>query len=313
MGGPIAPSCLPPFLARQSLQHISTPRCNRLTNCCCRLPAHDPLRYHPQQAGSAAVNLTFLQTMFTDDYVRLSRPVYYVDVSIAGSSSSSSSYSSSDQYSVFVAFSAEHAVNSDSQQVAWAPAAAGTGPVRLGNAQQNVLGSKGDGVNIDWGFLYIQPPTSSTGSRGQSFVGSLAQARAAFVATSQLPTTADARTPRLAGDDLPAVSATATVGGGSGGGGGGHATLVVAYDDVKSVNYFGDEYAGFWTQTYTGGITQAMAEAAGEYDAMLQKSVDHDQQLVQQLEAAGGPEYAQVGRGGRGGEVTRGTTCRCCW
>ena len=34
-------------------------------------------------AGKVAVNVTFLSTMFTDDFLRLSRPVYYIDFDIA--------------------------------------------------------------------------------------------------------------------------------------------------------------------------------------------------------------------------------------
>ena len=80
------------------------------------------------QAGGLAVNLTFLSTMFTDDYLRLSRPAYYVDVAIEGDAS----------VDLYVAFSAEHAVNTETQKVTWSTDAQ-TGSVRIGNADQKIL------------------------------------------------------------------------------------------------------------------------------------------------------------------------------
>ena len=65
------------------------------------------------------------------------------------------------------------------------------------------------------------------------------------------------------------------------------------YDDVKSVNYFGDLYGGLWTETYAS-IQAAIAAAAAEHDVMLAKSVNHDAALMAKL-AAYGDRYATLG------------------
>ena len=46
------------------------------------------------------------------------------------------------------------------QQVQWKAwsGTAGFDGVQIGNAEQNVLGSKGDRVNIDWGYLHLARP-----------------------------------------------------------------------------------------------------------------------------------------------------------
>jgi hypothetical protein len=97
------------------------------------------------EAAPIAINMTFLSTMFTDDHVRLSRPVYYVDFSTASLDASSHSVQ------IYLGLSGEHSTNTEDQPVTWSrwngTEAAG---VRIGSADQKVLGSKGDGVNIDW-------------------------------------------------------------------------------------------------------------------------------------------------------------------
>ena len=104
------------------------------------------------------MNLTFLSTLFTDDFARLSRPVSYVTVDLASMDGESHGIE------LFFDVSAQHAVNNcapstdrkghhTAQQVAWSMKATMTGDhfadISLGNAVQNILGSKGDRVNID--------------------------------------------------------------------------------------------------------------------------------------------------------------------
>lgn len=223
-------------------------------------------------AGNANVNLTFLSTMFTDDYERLSRPAYYVDVAVSGAHSAT----------VYAGFSAEYAVNVDTQQVNWGSSSS-PNDIFIGNADQKVLGSKGDGVNIDWGYLHLL----GNGDGAELFAGSLADAVDAFLVNGSIPATADTRAPRAVSDDLPGLSTVVPVPEN------GHATIVLGYDDVKSVRYFGDDYPGFWTQSYSN-ITDAMVQAANEFDAMLEKSVQHDAELVDVLTEVGGSEYAQL-------------------
>jgi hypothetical protein len=97
------------------------------------------------QAAAIAINMTFLSTMFTDDHLRLSRPVYYVDFSMASLDGSSHSVQ------IYLGLSGEHATNTADQPVTWSQwGNPQVGGVRIGAAEQQVLGSKGDRVNIDW-------------------------------------------------------------------------------------------------------------------------------------------------------------------
>lgn len=67
---------------------------------------------------------------------------------------------------------------------------------------------------------------------------------------------------------------------------------MLAYDDVKSVDYFDDKYAGLWTQSYTD-IQHAISVAASEHDAILAKSQKHDDELLSDLRRHG-EKYATL-------------------
>ena len=177
-------------------------------------------------AGKVRVNLTFLSTMFTDDMTRLSRPVYYLTHTVESADGSSHAVE------IYTDASAEHAVNTADEQVAWNEwNSSGLSGVRVGTVAQNVLGMKGDRVNINWGFLYLAHASTADNS-GSVWAGSASQSRTTFATSGALPTTADARQPRAVSDDLPALSAAANLG--TVNAAVEHVTLL-AYDDVESV------------------------------------------------------------------------------
>lgn len=239
--------------------------------------------------GVVSLNVTFLSTMFTDDYVRLSRPVYYLILDTA------SLDGHKHEVAAYFDISAQHVVNScKDQQVQWkswksASATAGmmTG-IQIGNLAQKILGSKGDRVNIDWGWLHLGAVPNSEKATTALFAGSATTARAQFAASGKLPGKPDTRMPRMCGDDLPALATSHEFGPELG-----RHTIMLGYDDVRSVFYFGDEFRGLWTQTYSS-IMDAMGAAAVEVDAMLAKSTAHDAALMKALTAKAGPKYAAL-------------------
>jgi len=140
-------------------------------------------------------------------------------------------------------------------------------------------------VNINWGYLYV----ASDGPYVQA--GSAASQRAAFAKTGKLPLEKDIRMPRKCSDDLPAIAVTKQLAVDTESQ---HHTVIVGYDDLKSVSYYDEgQFSGYWTLTWPT-IEAAMIEAAKEELEMLQMSSDHDNELLDHLISAGGEEYAQI-------------------
>ena len=232
--------------------------------------------------GVLALTLTFLTPMFTDDQLRLSRPVYYIQ------HTARSLDGAAHKVQLYFAASAEHTINDASTPVAWSAwERPGLHGVQLGAATQKVLGSKGDFVNLDWGHLHLASP-----AKAELYAGSANASRKAFAATGTVPATADARQPRACSDDLPALATAHDLG--SVTAKAVEHTVLLAYDDIASVYYFGSQYKALWTQTYAD-VQAAIAAAAAEEAAMQKKSEAHDLALLQRLQAAGGAQYAALG------------------
>lgn len=244
------------------------------------------------EGGGITLTLSFVSTLFTDDYARLSRPVSYVVME------ASSADGAPHDVELYFDMSGEHTVNEDlTEVVGWAawqtPKAAPRvlSGLRIGTSAQNVLGTKGDKTNIDWGYLYVADAAGADGATSRA--GAAADNRAAFVANGSLPAGPDPRNPRAAGDDMPvlsfvrklSVTAAATPA---------RHTLLVGYDDIASVYYFGSQFKGLWTRTWES-IEQAMAAAAAELDESMTKSARVDAEIVAALTEAAGEEFAAIG------------------
>lgn len=125
---------------------------------------------------------------------------------------------------------------------------------RIGSAEQPVLGRCGDDVRIDWGYFYLA-------------------VRGGRVGTCE----ADGMTWLRAEAALEKEAAL----------------FAFAYDDIRSILYFGEQLPAYWKADGTT-IEQAIQAAFAEYDALLPRCEAFDQSLREKAAAAGGERYAEL-------------------
>ncbi len=126
----------------------------------------------------------------------------------------------------------------------------------MGRANQRPLGGSGDRVTIDWGYVYLA-------SEKEDAVLSF-----------------DEETGKLSWRS-PIGEKECETG------------LVIAYDDLLSINYFGEWRKAYWTSVYPT-IQDAIGAAFADRTEVLVKAKKLDEEIQRMAEAIGGERYAYL-------------------
>jgi hypothetical protein len=239
------------------------------------------------EAGGVSINLTFLTPFLPHDLDILARPVTYITWSATASDQRTHATS------IYFEASTDLTVNTGDQPVNWwRLRTPGLRVLRAGSREQPMLQKSGDNLRIDWGYLYVAAPESSGVSEAAT---ERSTAREEFAGNGPLnpidtfgehnPRTrySEVRAPVLAfAFDLGAVGAQPV-----------SRHLMLAYDDLYSLEYFNRRVRPYWRRNGmdAAGLLKA---ASSDYEALVRRCTEFDQKLMADLEAAGGKPYAQI-------------------
>lgn len=238
--------------------------------------------YTFEDAG-VELTLRFTTPALPDDLGLLSSPFTYITWEVR----------SSDGQDHSVAFyfeaSSELTVNSWEQKVIGSRVQLdGITALRLGSFEQPILGKAGDNLRIDWGYLYVAAPASD---QVQGVVNARRAVRQTFLETGELSARDDLRQPRPVRDhtlvaayhfDMGTVGQEAV-----------SSFLVLAYDDIDSIEYLRRPLKGYWRKNgkHIGDLLQ---EAVTKHDQLLARCDRFDAELTTDLIEAGGEKYARI-------------------
>ena len=195
----------------------------------------------------------FTSPVIADDYDLLTRPVTYLAVS----------YESCDgknhDVEINVAASEELCLNEsgDSEVITEGVEFGKVKGMRMGNTEQKPLNRSGDDVRIDWGYFYLMT------DKADAVAGDC----------------------KIWGDVH--VNVSAKIGEGE------KLMYYFAYDDVESIEYFGEHLRTYWNKDGKT-ILEAVSEAAEEYDAVMKKCGEFSEKLYGDAYEAGGEKYAEM-------------------
>ncbi|MEO8370015.1 MAG: DUF4965 domain-containing protein [Candidatus Solibacter sp.] len=230
--------------------------------------------------NGVTVGLTFFTPALPDDLDVLSRPLTYLEWSAA------STDGREHEVAIYFDAASDLAVNTADQPVLAARYQLDGMPLlRMGSREQAVLAKRGDDLRIDWGYLYL---AADKADGVTTFAGDRVQARAAFDSGGRLPESDELGEIRRGGPVLAAaislgkVSATPA-----------SRYLMLAYDDLYSIEYFERKTRAWWRRN---GATAADMLRAGrrDHDSLLSRSQRFDTELMNDLRAAGGQKYAEL-------------------
>jgi hypothetical protein len=231
------------------------------------------------------LTLTFMTPALPDDIDLLSRPVTYVTYDFQSADGNA--------HEVAVQFDAngDIAVNDPSRQSVTASTgrAGSLTTLRMGSQEQPVLGRSGDGICIDWGYFYMAADASlatgalsagwdyrktfgtAEGAAPASGIKGAVRADNAFATMRFKPFTVGA------GSQARPVSRT----------------LILAYDDLYSIQYFGQNLRPYWRRN-GWEAPDLLKNSASQFGTLRKRCEEFDAELMSDLERAGGAKYAKI-------------------
>ncbi len=229
--------------------------------------------------GGVKVGLTFFTPALPEDLDILSRPLTYIEFSVTASDGKDH------ETSLYLDASSELVVNTPDQAVVAGRYRVDGGDVlRMGSREQPVLAKRGDDLRIDWGYLYLAADRSEGAS---GYTGARQRARGAFDTGGRVPDTDDL-SERPAGNVLAYSIDAGRVGSGP-------VTryVMLAYDDLYSIEYFERKERPWWRRKGSDAA-ELLRSARRDHDALLARGKAFDEELMSDLRKAGGEQYARL-------------------
>lgn len=233
------------------------------------------------QSPEAKIHLSFMSPVLPSSLDLMSRPVTYVTFD------SASADGKPHNISFYFDVSAEWTVNTPDQPVAWSTVeVAGLSVARIGSAEQRVLARKGDDLRIEWGYLYLaaakEDSTTVDLAAGPEARMAFAGGKRAATSKSKMPAPA-AEAPVMA----------CVINAGKVGRSAVSRHLMLAYDDLYSIRYFGTRLRPYWRRN-GAEVADLLQSAEREYPVLAKQCFAFDFELFDALTKAGGEKYAWI-------------------
>lgn len=233
--------------------------------------------------GPVDLNVQFVSPLLPDDLNLLSRPVNYINYA------ATSNDGAKHDVQIYFETTPEWAVNEIGQEVQVSKGQAGTvNFIKAGTTEQPVLQKKGDNVRIDWGHVYLASGKSETSTLE---IGNYFGSKEAFAQNGNPGSGVNELTANMR-ENMPAMICVENLGTVSSDAKNGY--LMIGYDDVESIQYFGANLKAWWTNGGTVTISDALQAAVTEHDAIMQRCATFDDQLWKETLEAGGKNYADM-------------------
>ncbi|SIN66705.1 glutaminase family protein [Chitinophaga niabensis] len=227
--------------------------------------------------GKVDLELTFTSPLLIKDLTLLATPISYITYQVK------SNDGNKHQVSVLLTASTDIAVDQPTQQVTARSSA--TGNVKLlqtGTVEQPILMKKGDDRRIDWGYFYVG--ASKDYSRQYISADEKTGISQFLHNKYQGPT-------EKAGKRL---SLNTVVSFGEVGSQPVEKFMLLGYDEVYAIQYFGTNLRPWWNKNGKGNFSALMNTAATNYNTVIKKTKSFQDTIYTDARKAGGEAYAKL-------------------
>ncbi|MBQ2955680.1 MAG: DUF4965 domain-containing protein [Clostridia bacterium] len=213
-----------------------------------------------------SMKLIFTTPILLDDLALASRPVSYVRYEITPKDDRKH------ELEVYVEISTEACIESTNQTVAIGRT---DYSIYCGNTEQNPLNTAGDDIRCDWGYLHLCHPDAFVSRKPLSkYKRGFCRGAVEVLPEDKIYTYEDRATLAFISHEYKDMYA-------------------LAYDDVHSVNYFGDVLDGYYKTRY-GTFDEAVKTALAEADEIFERCAEFDARFTAQMKEIN-EDFANVG------------------
>lgn len=228
--------------------------------------------------GHVELQVSFTSPLLLNDIKLTARPISYINYAVKATDGKAH------KVDVFFGASSNIAVNTPNQPVsAWKSSKNGLSILKTGTVAQPILKKRGDDVRIDWGYLYVAVPAKFNATQ---FIGTQNENLKSFIATKYPAQNQvlNAKSLNLSSVIPFGTVSSATV----------EKYVMLGYDDLKSIEYFGEKLLPVWRQAGGQHFEDQLAEANSEYPDLKTKCAAFDAKLYADAVKAGGKAYADM-------------------
>lgn len=227
--------------------------------------------------GPVQLDLTFIAPLLMDDLELVARPVNYLSYEMKTDDGQMHNVE------LYIEVSPHWAMNLPNQSsVSETFTKDGFVFLKSGTKQQNILGTKGDDVRIDWGYFYLGTDRHNTFAA----VGNRNTLRENFL-KGNTDFYASAANTKGENQRMALVCSLGTIRKSEG-------RFLIGYDDIFSIQYFGENLRPYWNRKGTETILSQFHKANSDYEKLIKKCIAFDYQLMKEATEAGGRRYAEL-------------------
>ena len=239
--------------------------------------------FYTFECGGVQLELIFTAPFLTDDLDAMTSPFNYITYQVR------SLDGQEHDVQIYMEATPQWATNTIDQPVSFEMIEQNNMVyLKTGTEEQAVLGKSGDDIRIDWGYFYLGAEKSP---RLSLAIDQPSVTKKEFLATGKVSDKAQdvssdmqkQMTVLAYADNLGKVSGDVVAG-----------HLMLGYDDLYAVQYFGDNRMPYWKHDGTVSIYQAFENGARSYADLMKRCAAFDSSLIQEATAAGGKKYAEL-------------------
>lgn len=231
------------------------------------------------------LQVRFTTPLLLTDLELTSRPASYIDFIVTSTDNNTHSVK------IYFDVTGEWCVNSPDQEIIWGrkEISKNIEVMYMGNKKQEILSKTGDDIRIDWGYFYLVVP-KVTGVDCSTSMGNI-DLRNKFILEGLIPKEDDTKMPRSLEKEMTVMSLNMDFG----------AvakfekshSIALAYDDVKSIEYFNKPLDALWRRQ-GDSFEDLLIKVIKEHDVIMDKCEALNKKLIKDATFVGGKKYADL-------------------